>query len=152
MVILALKVVLATCCHFNFKLKSIKPLFEEQLCNHGLFSFFSYKFPKTFLSSHFWSLQQKSQFAIELQKKRLVNQRPVLRHLQSQVASIRDEKLREMCREVLFKLGSGTQPSLREIMRIKPLFESDPFSIKAMHGPHVVTNYTYTLNYKILKR
>jgi len=95
------------------------------------------KFPKHLLSSHFWSLQEKHQFAIEAQKKRLLNQRPVLRHLQSNLENIRDQRQNEICKEILFKLGSGSQPTVPEIMRIKPLFESDPFSIKAMHGPHI---------------
>ncbi|ODN05734.1 LETM1 domain-containing protein 1 [Orchesella cincta] len=95
------------------------------------------KFPKHLLSSHFWTLQEKSQFAIDAQKKRLLNQRPVLRHLQSNVDSIRDRRQQDLCKEILFKLGSGSQPTVPEIMRIKPLFESDPFSMKSMHGPHI---------------
>ncbi len=63
----------------------------------------------------------------------------MFRQLQNHVEDVRDSKLREVCRDVLFKLGSGTQPSIREIMRIKPLFESDAYSLKAMHGPHVVS-------------
>ncbi|CAL8101035.1 unnamed protein product [Orchesella dallaii] len=95
------------------------------------------KFPKHLLSSHFWTLQEKHQFAIDAQRKRLFNQRPVLRHLQSNLEFIRDKRHKEIFKEMLFKLGSGSQPTVPEIMRIKPLFESDPFSIKAMHGPHI---------------
>jgi hypothetical protein len=51
---------------------------------------------------------------------------------------VRDERLKSKCQKVLDKLGSGSHPSGREIMDIKPLFQTDPFSLKAIYGPHVV--------------
>lgn len=59
----------------------------------------AYYFPKRLLSSHFWSLQQKSQFTIEDQKRRLFHYRPVFRALQANVTLVRDKALLKSCRE-----------------------------------------------------
>ena len=54
------------------------------------------------------------------------------------VEDIKDLKARGKVQDVLHKLGSGEHPSVREIMEIKPIFESGHFSLTAIHGPHVV--------------
>jgi len=96
----------------------------------------AYYFPRHLLSSHFWTLQQKFEFAIENLRVRLQNYRPVLRHMQSGLERVTDEKLKALTQDVLNKLGSGSHPTVRQIMAIKTLFETDAFSLQAIHGPH----------------
>jgi len=91
------------------------------------------------LSSHFWSIQQKAQFTQERTLKRLYNFRPVLRALQANVVLIRNSELKGQAKLVLDKLGSGSHPTVREILAIKVLFEGDPYSLSAIYGPHVVS-------------
>ncbi|XP_037076925.1 LETM1 domain-containing protein 1-like [Pollicipes pollicipes] len=43
----------------------------------------AYLFPRQLLSRHFWSLQQRAEFALHEHKRRLLYMRPVLRHLQA---------------------------------------------------------------------
>jgi len=47
------------------------------------FIFFSYMFPRALLSPHFWSLQQRVEFALVEHREKLTHFRPVFRNLQA---------------------------------------------------------------------
>ncbi|XP_015931039.1 LETM1 domain-containing protein 1 [Parasteatoda tepidariorum] len=96
-----------------------------------------YLFPRQTLSSHFWSLQQKLDFAITYQRKKLYNYRPVFRHLQAQVNNIKDINLKENCQALFYKLGSGVHPTTDEIVSLKPLFVNKPYGIFSMSRKHL---------------
>lgn len=96
-----------------------------------------YLFPRQFLSSHFWTLQQRLDFAVKLQSKKLYHYRPVFRHLQAKVESIEDIQLKNQCQNLFYKLGSGVHPIVEEILGLKPLFIRKPFGISALSGNHL---------------
>ncbi|GAB6020568.1 hypothetical protein CHUAL_003248 [Chamberlinius hualienensis] len=97
----------------------------------------AYWFPKKLLSSHFWSIQQKLEFHLQDHKQKLLNYRPVFRHLQAKVKSIKELEHRRQCAKMLHKLGSGTHPFVHEILNFKHLFSSGPYSLKQLSFSHV---------------
>lgn len=98
----------------------------------------AYMFPRQLLSSHFWSLQQKLDFALILHKQRLHRYRPVFRHLQLKVDSIAEDNLRKNCSAIFSKLGSGIHPKTQEILHIKQLFVDQPFGLKNLSFNHTM--------------
>ncbi|KAG8183967.1 hypothetical protein JTE90_007401 [Oedothorax gibbosus] len=96
-----------------------------------------YLFPRQSLSSQFWSLQQKSEFAVEHLKKRLHHHRPIFRHLQRNLHNIENITLRESAQNVFHKLGSGLNPTTEEVLSVKPLFSGKPFDIFQMSTKHL---------------
>lgn len=65
---------------------------------------FRYVFPKQCLTSQFWTLQQKSDFAVADLKRKLKHYRPVFRHLQAKVISVKDENLKTRCQDAFYKV------------------------------------------------
>ncbi|GFR31958.1 LETM1 domain-containing protein 1 [Trichonephila clavata] len=64
-----------------------------------------YLFPRKCLSSQFWTLQQKVDFAVVYQKKKLHFYRPVFRNLQARVQTIEDPDLRDKCQNIFYKFN-----------------------------------------------
>ncbi|KAJ8932599.1 hypothetical protein NQ318_023381 [Aromia moschata] len=89
----------------------------------------AYMFPRYLLCSHFYTLQQKSEFGLIALKQRLNHNRPVFRHLQSQLGFLKCHELHDAWSTVLGKLGSGLQPSPEEILRCKELFMKRAISL-----------------------
>ena len=79
-------------------------------------------FPTTFLSSHFWTQQQKDEVARESLIKRHNYYKPTFRKLQEKLPSFRGHDLHGPVRLVLGKLGSGIHPNHAEILRIASCF------------------------------
>ncbi|XP_035225209.1 LETM1 domain-containing protein 1-like, partial [Stegodyphus dumicola] len=96
-----------------------------------------YLFPRRFLSSHFWTLQQKVDFAVISQKKKLYYYRPVFRQLQAKVHNIDDLASRNKCQDIFYKLGSGLHPTIDEILEVKPLFVDKPYGIFSITNRHL---------------
>ncbi|CAL1266635.1 unnamed protein product [Larinioides sclopetarius] len=96
-----------------------------------------YLFPRKCLSSHFWTLQQKVDFSVIIQKKKLTYYRPVFRNLQARVESIENLILRNQCQNLFYKIGSGTHPSTHEILRIKKLFIEKPYGVFNLSAGHL---------------
>lgn len=99
----------------------------------------AYLFPRHLLTHHFWNLQQKSEFTVLELKERLLHNKPVFRHLQEQLKSLKNHKLCEPWRKILGMLGSGVQPSVEEILECQELFASAPYSIPCLRRSHVVS-------------
>ncbi|CAH1954152.1 unnamed protein product [Acanthoscelides obtectus] len=97
-----------------------------------------YMFPKQLLSSHFWSLQQKSEFGTLYLKKRLIHNKPVFRHLQTQLDYLKSHPLYYHWGEVLGKIGSGANPCVKEVIKCKPLFTGEPYHLLYLSRNHVV--------------
>ncbi|KAJ8974215.1 hypothetical protein NQ317_018138, partial [Molorchus minor] len=97
----------------------------------------AYMFPRHMLCSHFWTLQQKSEFNLLILKDRLSHNRPVFRHLQSQLNFLRNHHLYDCWADVLGKLGSGLQPSIEEILKCKELFMSEPYHLFYLSHNHI---------------
>jgi len=96
----------------------------------------AYYFPKHFLSSHFWSLQQRFDFALEDHIKSLRYFRPNFRSMQQRISSVQDEKLRAAMNLILSKLASGVHPSVKEILEVQKLFKEEPFHLNSLHVQH----------------
>lgn len=96
-----------------------------------------YLFPRRCLSSQFWTLQQKVDFAVVYQKKKLLFYRPVFRNLQARVQIIEDLDLRDKCQNIFYKLGSGVHPTTDEILNVKSLFINKPYGVFNISATHL---------------
>lgn len=106
---------------------------------HLKFTFkFRYCLPKLLLSSHFWSLQQRHDFALQDHRKAVQSSRPTFRSMQARIASVENEALREKLSGILAKLASGVHPTVSEIVAIKVLFHDEPFHLNRLYSPHKV--------------
>ncbi|KAG5882916.1 hypothetical protein JTB14_023378 [Gonioctena quinquepunctata] len=98
----------------------------------------AYMFPRTLLCSHFWSPEQKSKFSLLNLRDRLGHNRPVFRHLQSQLDYLEPHCLYDTWNCILGMLGSGTQPCVDDIVRCKDLFKAEPYHLFYLSRRHVV--------------
>lgn len=96
-------------------------------------------YPRHFLTHHFWTLQQRSEFAVINLRDRLVYNRPVLRHLQSNMSTLKNDRHYERWRDILGKLGSGLHPSVEDIIRVNELFAEPPYKMKSLGYTHIVS-------------
>lgn len=95
----------------------------------------AYMYPRAFLSSHFWTLKQKSEFQQQAMYERLSCNRPVLRCLQSCAGKGGDEcKAIEM---VLGLLGSGFHPTVEQLMEVRRVFTQPPYDYKSLSNKHI---------------
>ena len=99
----------------------------------------AYMFPKYLLSSHYWSIEQRNRFAIQEHTKKLHYYRPVFRHLQNKLHQYGEQvKLYKKCYKVFAKLGSGTHPTVEEIIELTPLFLNDIYALDSLTHLHLV--------------
>lgn len=99
----------------------------------------AYVLPKYMLSSHFWSIQQRIQFQVSDHKNKLYYYRPVFRHLQSKLSIVSQENdLQHNCRQIFAKLGSGTHPSVEQLLQVKQLFVEKPYGLPFLTSRHLV--------------
>ena len=97
-----------------------------------------YFFPRTFLISHFWTIQQRLEFLLYEQKRKLQHNKSVLRCLQAEMQNIAEPSLKVTWNEVIGSLGSGTHPTPSVIIASKQLFIEQPYSLKSLKRNHVV--------------
>ncbi|XP_039287361.1 LETM1 domain-containing protein 1 [Nilaparvata lugens] len=111
----------------------------------GLFKFLSnrrylktatYYFPRQLLTRHFWSLQQRSEFAIMVQRKKLRWYKPVFRSLQAQLEVLQSHPCHKDWEYVIRLLGSGLHPSPTTIIKCKPLFAESPYHLRRLYQSH----------------
>ena len=95
-------------------------------------------FPRIFLISHFWTFEQKLDFLLYDQKRRLRFNEPLLRCLQEEVENIRHPRLKIKWSSVIASLGSGTHPTASDILATKELFTGPPYSLTSLKMNHVV--------------
>ncbi|CAG9864480.1 unnamed protein product [Phyllotreta striolata] len=98
----------------------------------------THMFPRHLLCSHFWTAQQKSEFQLFNLKHRLTHNRPLFRHLQSQLDFLRNQRLYEQWREVIAMIGSGQQPPVKKILECRDLFTSEPYHLLYISRNHVI--------------
>ena len=101
----------------------------------------AYMYPRLFLSSHFWSLDQKKQFQQINLKNRISHNRKVLRYMQSklEMTTRGGGEYFEKWNYVLGLLGSGTHPSSGEILAVKHLFSESPYSLDSLSAAQLVS-------------
>lgn len=96
-------------------------------------------FPRHFLCSHFWSIQQKFDFYIDLLRRRLRYNLPVFRFMQSKLNNLKENpELFDKFKNMLGRLGSGLHPTSQDILSIKEIFTKSPFSLESMPSNHLV--------------
>lgn len=96
-------------------------------------------FPRSFLTSHFWTLQQKAEFRQFYLHERLTYNKPVFRCLQAKLKATRKHPKHEQFRNALGLLGSGTHPTIEQIIDIKEIFAEPPYNLIALPGKHIVS-------------
>lgn len=106
-------------------------------------------YPRHFLTHHFWTLQQRSEFAVINLRDRLMHSRPVLRHLQSNMASLKNDRHYERWRDILGKLGSGLHPTVEDILRVEPLFAEPPYKRQSLSYTHMVSKQQSIHSYSV---
>lgn len=99
-------------------------------------------YPRSFLTSHFWTLQQRAEFKQFYFHERLTYNRPVLRSLQAKLKATKKHPKHEEFRQVLGQLGSGTHPTVEQLLDIKDIFVEAPFSLVSLPGKHIVSTET----------
>lgn len=102
-------------------------------------------YPRHFLTHHFWTLQQRSEFAVLNLRDRLSHNRPLLRHLQSSMSTLKNDRHYEQWRDILGKLGSGRHPTADEIIGVKELFSEAPYKTRSLSYTHVVRKFSPNL-------
>lgn len=95
-------------------------------------------YPRYFLTHHFWTLQQRSEFAVMNLRDRLQHNRPVFRALQDKLPSLKNDRHYEQWSEILGKLGSGVHPTAEEIIAVKDLFVETPYKTSSLSYAHIV--------------
>ncbi|XP_050683191.1 LETM1 domain-containing protein 1 [Leptidea sinapis] len=93
--------------------------------------------PKMLLCSHFWSIQQKAEFSIQILTERLKNNRVVLRSLQAKMDAIPDTEIKKKWERILALLGSGVHPSVSDILNCKELFIKEPYHLSSLSYNHL---------------
>ena len=103
-------------------------------------------FPKHLLSSHFWSLQQRIQFAVIDQKYKLKYYKPVFRSLQAKLHILKNDPSFHNWSRCIALLGSGLHPKPETISRCIPIFGCDQvYHIKNINSSHIVSKKIYFL-------
>lgn len=93
------------------------------------------------MTSHFWSIQQRSDFCIINLAKKLNYYKPTFRCVQEQLRNIEPMELHLKWAEILGLLGSGQQPVPEQILKCKVLFEKEQmYHLKRLSSSHVVSN------------
>lgn len=101
-------------------------------------------YPRTFLTAHFWTLQQRSEFQTLALQERLSYNKPVFRCLQAKLKSVGDHKLHLEFKRILGLIGSGFHPTVESLLEVKDIFAEPPYSLQALSGKHIVSRSQIT--------
>lgn len=98
----------------------------------------AYFFPRNLLSSHFWSLQQRTQFAVLEQKHKLKYYKPVFRCLQAKLHLLKENPLYPYWTSCVALLGSGLHPTPENVAQCVHLFgHKQLYNIDKIGSNHV---------------
>lgn len=95
-------------------------------------------YPRYFLTHHFWTLQQRSEFAVMDLRDRLLHNRSIFRQLQSHLKQVKNDEHYDRWKQILGKLGSGLHPTVEEIISVEKLFSEPPYKTTSLSYTHVV--------------
>ena len=96
-----------------------------------------YMYPRHLLTSHFWSIQQRSEFQEIFLKERTSYNRKIFRFLQSKLEATHMASDFKTWNYVLGLLGSGTHPTAEEILSIKEIFTESPYHLNSLSSSHL---------------
>uniref|UniRef100_A0A0A9XR60 LETM1 domain-containing protein 1 n=2 Tax=Lygus hesperus TaxID=30085 RepID=A0A0A9XR60_LYGHE len=98
----------------------------------------AYLFPRQLLCRHFWTLQQKIQYSVLDQKRRLRYYKPVFRALQSKVSSLKGHQTHNLWRQCIAQLGSGLHPGSIKVANVQHLFgNGQVYDLKNLPSSHL---------------
>ncbi|XP_055382543.1 LETM1 domain-containing protein 1 [Condylostylus longicornis] len=97
----------------------------------------AYAKPRYFLTAHFWTIQQKTDFQLQILRERLSYNKAILRFLQLKLKSNKPHPLYQEWRNILGQLGSGQHPTVEQIISVKNLFSAAPYSFKSLPSSHI---------------
>lgn len=93
--------------------------------------------PRTFLTSHFWTPEQRSEYQMYYMKRRLCHNKPVFRCLQAKLKATAAHPKHALFADILGQLGSGTHPTPEMLIDVKDIFVDGPYSLLGMPRKHV---------------
>lgn len=95
-------------------------------------------FPRQLLSSHFWSIQQKFEFYVDILEQRLKYNLNVFRFIQAKLSTIKEQKDYDRFKQILGLLSSGLHPTVEEILAVRDIFEKAPYDLYSLPRSHLV--------------
>jgi len=98
----------------------------------------AYMYPRVLLTSHFWTLQQQTEFKLQYLRQRLTYSKAVFRCLQAKLDSVKDVVDQERMRHIFGLLGSGTHPTADEILDTKHIWALPPYRLDSLSNRHLV--------------
>lgn len=96
-------------------------------------------YPRKLLTHHFWTLQQRSEFAVLNLQDRISYNMKVFRFLQSKLSQVKNDVNYERWRHVLGLIGSGTHPTAEEVISVQELFAHVPYKTSSLNYIHIVS-------------
>lgn len=100
---------------------------------------FAYMYPRQVLTSHFWTLQQQTEFKQIFLKQRLTYNKAVFRCLQAKLELLKDKDDADRMAHIFAVLGSGTHPSVEEILGTLHIWSKPPFRLESLGNRHLVS-------------
>ncbi|XP_037938917.1 LETM1 domain-containing protein 1 [Teleopsis dalmanni] len=96
-----------------------------------------FMYPRTFLSAHFWTIQQRAEFQQLKMKERLSNNRPVFRQLQAKLHNVINNEHYTEFDNILGLIGSGFHPTVEAVLEIKDIFAHPPYNLYSLNRKHI---------------
>ncbi|XP_077301909.1 LETM1 domain-containing protein 1 [Arctopsyche grandis] len=96
----------------------------------------AYMYPQKFLTSHFWTPEQKNAIELATLKERLKYNSITLKSLKQYSSSVKDKSLHDQWSGVLDILNNGSHPSIEDLIACKPLFVNGPYCLNNLHFSH----------------
>ncbi|KAH8239891.1 hypothetical protein KR032_009066 [Drosophila birchii] len=96
-------------------------------------------YPRTFLTAHFWTPQQRCNFQKFYIKRRLCYNKAVFRCLQAKLKATAKHPKHSAFADILGLLGSGTHPTPEMLIDVRDIFADGPYSLLGMPRKHVRT-------------
>jgi hypothetical protein len=99
----------------------------------------AYMFPRHLLCRHFWTPQQRLDFALhDLRNHRLPQYLKILAYMEAHSASIRDTGRRKVFADILFKISNNIHPEVDAILDVRELFSNYPFGMEHLLRRHKI--------------
>lgn len=94
-------------------------------------------YPRLFLTSHFWTFQQKIEFKELFLRDRTSHNRKIFRNLQSKLGATENSIHHIKFNYVLGLLGSGTHPTADDVIEVKSIFNDPPYDLNSLKSSHL---------------
>lgn len=106
-------------------------------------------YPRHLLTHHFWTAQQRIDFAVMNIRDRISHNRSIFRLLQGKLSQIKNDVNYAPWENILGKLGSGAHPTVDEILNIKSLFAEVPYKTSSLSYVHIVSFFQFRNHFPV---